>query len=194
MQYCKLISTRSQELIRSKFQHVGEMDKTRKADIFISVIKSHKGIIYKVSNSYCKNAEDRKDLVQEIIIQLWKSFDNYDENFKYSTWMYRIALNVAISFYRKENSRQKISYSLTDDIVNFPENELAPDRETELGILQKLISQLKDLDKALMLLYLEEKSHQEIAHIIGLSETNVATKISRIKKLLKQKFTQFNNQ
>ncbi|MBK9401947.1 MAG: sigma-70 family RNA polymerase sigma factor [Bacteroidetes bacterium] len=170
------------------------MDKTRKADIFISVIKSHRGIIYKVSNSYCKNVEDRKDLVQEIIIQLWKSFDNYDENFKYSTWMYRIALNVAISFYRKENSRQKISYSLTDDIVNFPEYELAPDRETELGILQKLISQLKDLDKALMLLYLEEKGHQEIAHIIGLSETNVATKISRIKKILKHKFTQFNNQ
>lgn len=169
------------------------MDKIDKPDIFLSVVQSNKGIIYKVANSYCKNSEDRKDLVQEIIIQLWKSFDNYDDNFRHSTWMYRISLNVAISFYRKENTRRKIANPLTDGIINFPDKEGFEDKETDLGILQQMISQLKDLDKALMLLYLEERSHKEISQIIGISETNVATKINRIKNSLKQKFTQLKN-
>ena len=170
------------------------MNKIDKSDIFLSVIQSNKGIIYKVANSYCKNVEDRKDLVQEIIIQLWKSFDDYDDNFKHSTWMYRISLNVAISFYRKENSRRKISNPLTDGIINFSDNEVSEDKENDLGILQQMISQLKDLDKALMLLYLEERSHKEISQIIGISETNVATKINRIKNNLKQKFTHLKSQ
>lgn len=170
------------------------MDKIDKSDIFLSIVQSNKGILYKISNSYCKNVEDRKDLVQEIIVQLWKSFDDYDDNFKHSTWIYRIALNVAISFYRKENSRKKISTPLTDGIIRFPDNDGFEDKETDLGILQRMISQLKDLDKALMLLYLEEKSHKEISQIIGISETNVATKINRIKNSFKQKFTQFKNQ
>lgn len=170
------------------------MNKIDKSNIFLSVVQSNKGIIYKVVNSYCQNVEDRKDLVQEIIIQLWKSFDNYDDNFKYSTWMYRISLNVAISFYRKENSRKKISNPLTDGIINFHDNEGFEGKETDLGILQQMISELKDLDKALMLLYLEEKSHKEISQIIGISETNVATKINRIKNNLKQKFNLLKNQ
>jgi len=166
------------------------MDKIENPDIFLSVIRSNKGVIYKIANMYCKNVEDRQDLVQEIIIQLWKSFDNYDNNFKHSTWIYRISLNVAISFYRKENSRKKIAGSLTDGIINFPDNNYPEDRETDLGTLQQMIAQLKDLDKALILLYLEEKSHKEIAQIIGISETNVATKINRIKNSFKEKFLQ----
>lgn len=161
-----------------------------KSDIFLTVIGSNKGIIYKVANSYCRNIEDRKDLVQEIIFQLWKSFDKYDDNFKYSTWMYRISLNVAISFYRKENTRKRISNPLTEEIMNFTDNSSFEDKESDLGLLQQVILQLKDLDKALMLLYLEEKSHKEISQIIGISETNVATKINRIKIVLKQKFNQ----
>ncbi len=170
------------------------MEKTDKSDAFLSIIELNKGIIYKVANSYCKNTEERKDLVQEIIIQLWKSFDNYDDNFKHSTWMYRISLNVAISFYRKENSRRKISNPLKEEIVHFANDDNPEDKESDLGILQQIILELKDLDKALMLLYLEEKSHREISHIIGISETNVATKVNRIKNILKQKFTQIKNQ
>ncbi len=170
------------------------MYETDKSDSFLLIIEVNKGIIYKVANSYCRNDEDRKDLVQEIVIQLWKSFDNYDSNFKQSTWMYRISLNVAISFYRKEHSRRKISNPLTDGIVSFTDNDNLEDKESDLGLLQQLILQLKDLDKALMLLYLEEKSHKEISHIIGISETNVATKINRIKNVLKQKLTQIKNQ
>ena len=169
------------------------MNEIDKSDIFLSVLQLNKGIIYKVVNSYCKNIEDRKDLVQEIVIQLWKSFDNFDSNYKQSTWIYRISLNVAISFYRKEKIRKRVSSPFIEGIINFTDNDSIEDQEGDLGILKQLILQLKDLDKALMLLYLEEKSHQEISQIIGISETNVATKINRIKKVLKQKFTQIKN-
>lgn len=166
-------------------------DKTHE---FLSLIESNKGLLYKVANSYCNDIEDRKDLVQEIIIQLWKSFEGYDPTFRQSTWMYRIALNVAISFYRKENSRKRISNSMTEGIFQIADSNLFDEREAELGLLQEVIAQLGDLDKALMLLYLEEKSYKEIAEIIGITETNVATKISRIKIVLKQKLASTINQ
>ncbi len=169
------------------------MDKDR-TDDFLVVLESNKGILYKVTNSYCRNIEDRKDLIQEIIMQLWKSFDSYNEKFKYSTWMYRISLNVAISFYRKEKRRERISYSLTTDIFDFTDTEISEDKETNLRILNQIISKLNDLNKALMLLYLEEKSYREISEIIGISETNVATKISRIKIKLKSEFEKLKNQ
>jgi RNA polymerase sigma factor (sigma-70 family) len=169
------------------------MDKDR-TDNFLVVIESNKGILYKVANSYCRNIEDRKDLIQEIIMQLWKSFDNYNEKFKYSTWMYRISLNVAISFYRKENSRKRISNSLTTAVFDFTDTEISEEKETNLGILNEIISKLNDLNKALILLYLEEKNYKEISEIIGITETNVATKIGRIKSRLKKEFNQLKNQ
>lgn len=90
-----------------------------RADKFLSVLDSHKGILYKVAHSYCKNIEDRKDLVQQIIYHIWKSFDNYNPEFQYSTWIYRIALNVAISFYRKERSATfyKVPYDESLEIL-----------------------------------------------------------------------------
>jgi RNA polymerase sigma factor (sigma-70 family) len=169
------------------------MDKDR-TDNFLVVIESNKGILYKVANSYCRDIEDRKDLIQEIIMQLWKSFDNYNEKFKYSTWMYRISLNVAISFYRKENSRKRISNSLTTAVFDFTDTEISEEKETNLGILNEIISKLNDLNKALILLYLEEKNYKEISEIIGITETNVATKIGRIKSRLKKEFNQLKNQ
>ncbi len=157
---------------------------------FLSVIDVHKGIIYKVANSFCADAEDRKDLVQEIILRLWKSFDSYDDQYKYATWIYRVALNAAISFHRKEKSRYHFHTPLSEGIFNLPDlegNHLADQRTV---FLARFIAELKELDRALMLLYLDEKSHKEIAEIIGITETNVATKIGRIKQVLKQKFTQ----
>lgn len=157
-------------------------------DLFLSILDSHKGILYKVANTYCKNAEDRKDLLQEITIQLWRSFPNYSNQYQYSTWIYRIALNVAISFYRKENRRKLSALPLSPDIIEAGNSSPPPVKKEPLDLLQRFIAELRELDKALMLLYLEEKSYKEIAEIIGISETNVATKISRIKKLLQQKF------
>ena len=165
------------------------MNSTAKSDMFLSVVESYKGILYKIANSYCKDSEDRKDLVQEIIVQLWKSYENYNDQYKYSTWIYRISLNVAISFYRNQNRRKRLSSPLTEGILNFVDTNETGELEEDIGFLQQFISELKEMDKALILLYLDQKSHKEIADIIGISETNVATKISRIKTALKQKFS-----
>lgn len=165
------------------------MSGQNKQEDFISVLEKHKGIIYKIAHSYCHDPEDRKDLVQEIIFQLWRSFGRYNDAYRYSTWIYRIALNVAISFYRKESSRKKISGHLPDafQLAEAPGNVLG--KEEDLKILERFISGLNELDKALLLLYLEEKSYREMSEIMGLTETNVATKINRIKITLRQKFT-----
>lgn len=162
-----------------------------KKEQFIKTLDEHKKIIYKIVNSYCQNKEDRKDLEQEIIIQLWNSFDNYNSDYKYSTWMYRIALNVAISFYRKEKK-----WSIKNDFYNeesiFKIEEDTSEEQTDLNyhlkLLQEFIHNLNELNKALMLLYLEEKSYEEISEILGITKTNVATKISRIKLKLKKEF------
>lgn len=139
---------------------------------------------------YCKDTEDRKDLVQEIILKLWGSFDSYNKQFKHSTWIYRISLNAAISFYRKEKVRKKITAPFYEGIFNIA--DFAGNKQTEQStlFLNQFISELKELDKALMLLYLEEKSQKEIAEIMGITETNVATKIGRLKIILKNKFAQ----
>jgi RNA polymerase sigma-70 factor (ECF subfamily) len=165
--------------------------KANKKDTFIKTIDEHKKIIYKIVNSYCPNREDRKDLEQEIIIQLWNSFDNYNSDYKYTTWMYRIALNVAISFYRKEKKwSNKNDFYNEASIFRIEEDE--PEEKTELDyhlkLLQEFIHNLNELNKALMLLYLEEKPYEEIAEILGITKTNVATKIGRIKLKLKNEF------
>ena len=159
-------------------------------ELFLSVIETNKGIIYKVANSFCRNIDDRKELAQEIILKLWKSFETYNEQFKHTTWIYRISLNVAISFYRKEKSRSKINAPLSENIFNIADLESNKNAEQNAFFLAQFLSELKELDRASMLLYLEERSHKEIAEIIGITETNVATKIGRIKTILKQKFSQ----
>src|ERR1700759_7701 len=93
------------------------MPSTPRSDIFISVIEDHKGILHKIANAYARTAEDRQDLIQEIILQLWKAFDRYDPRFKYSTWIYKVSLNVSLSFSRKEHNRGKLFDPLRDDIV-----------------------------------------------------------------------------
>lgn len=158
-----------------------------KDQIFQEVIGQHQGILYKVANLYCQTEEDRKDVMQETLFQLWRSFDKYDNRFKYSTWIYRIAINVAISFYRKNSVKrdQTTAIEEAENIVIAPELD---ETDSRLVLLERFISELKELDKALMVLYLEEKSHQEISEILGISTSNVSTKIGRIKEKLKQKF------
>ncbi|RZK51592.1 MAG: sigma-70 family RNA polymerase sigma factor [Pedobacter sp.] len=155
---------------------------------FLEIIDANKRLIFKICNSYCKNAVDREDLAQEIIFQLWKSWDKYDSNFKLSTWMYRIALNVAISFYRKERKSTE-TILMGDQLIEIADEKLEEGLERNLSALQQFINELKPLDKALMILYLEEKSHKEIAEIMGITSTNVATKVGRIKDQLKQRFS-----
>ena len=146
-----------------------------------------------MSNAYCLNDEDRKDLIQEIIIQIWKSFHRYNDRYQMSTWIYRIALNVAISWYRKDKSRQDKLVPMAKNIIQLRNEDETSETENEIRLLYKFINELKELDRALMILYLETKSYREIAEILGISESNVATKVSRIKLQLKEKFTQHNN-
>jgi len=170
------------------------MDPNHNEKAFLQLIRDNKGILFKISNSYCRNKDDREDLMQEIIYQLWKSGGTFDVNRKFSTWMYRIALNVAISFYRKE-TRSGVKLAFGGEL-HLMELEDRPDGEEETGeriaLLQQCISELGELDKALMILYLDEKPYREIAEVLGITETNVATKISRIKGWLKQKFLTSN--
>jgi len=151
---------------------------------FQTVVDQHKKILYKVCNSYCRNRDDRDDLAQEIIIQLWRSFGKFDERF--STWIYRIALNVAISFYRRENTRTR--YVISDEQHLLEAIDEAKDQPEEIRFLYEFIDGLDPLNKALVLLYLDGNNYQEIAEVLGISETNVATKISRLKSKMKQEF------
>jgi RNA polymerase sigma factor (sigma-70 family) len=145
---------------------------------FQTLVDQHKKILYKVCNSYCRNREDREDLAQEIVVQLWRSFESFDERARFSTWMYRIALNVAISAYRRESARTRYILSDEGQLLN------AIDEKTHQSI-----AALDPLDKALVLLYLDGNSYQDIAAVLGISETNVATKISRMKQRMRQEFS-----
>lgn len=157
----------------------------RDKNTFLEIIETHKMIIFKICNMYSANAEDKKDLVQEVIFQLWKSFPKYNDSFKISTWMYRITLNVAISNYRKHSARQKyfdpIDHRKMMVIVDQTE-----DLEEQTRMLRKMIDQLNDIDKAIMILYLEEKTYEEIATILNISKSAVGVRINRIKKRLKE--------
>lgn len=159
---------------------------------FLSVINQHKRLIYKVSNLYCKDPDDRKDLQQEIIIQIWKSFKSYNSEYKLSTWLYRIALNTAISFYRKESTREKYN-SMHDEIIHaFHSGDENEELNEKISLLYEFINELDKLNKALMILYLDNISYKEISEVLGITETNVATKISRIKQILRKKFSEKN--
>lgn len=169
------------------------MNNQDKHEAFLAVVQAHKGILYKIANSYCRNADDRQDLIQEIILQLWLSFDRYSGQFKLSTWVYRIALNTAISSYRKYSRKSKISSELNVNTLDFADSMASPETTENLHFLQHFIDSLNHFDRALMLLYLEEKTQAEMAEILGITITNVATRISRIKQKLKQKFSMLNS-
>jgi RNA polymerase sigma-70 factor, ECF subfamily len=160
---------------------------------FLKTIEENKGIIFKIARSYCKDQDDKQDLIQEIIFQLWKSFDQYDSSYKFSTWMYRIALNVSISFYRKETLRRKINQPLPETILYLKEDNSAEDLNNKLDQLHECIQELKELDRAIIILYLEGNNQKDIGEILGLTVTNVSTKVSRIKEQLKQNLTSIKN-
>jgi len=169
------------------------VDTISEKESFIQIIKENKRIIYKVIYSYCKDSEDRKDLEQEIIIQLWKSLKSYDEKYKLSTWIYKIAMNVAISHYRKDLKRHTNSTTLDEAIFQIDEEDSTEEQKSQSELLYRFINQLDPLCKAIMILYLDDKSYKDISEIIGITETNVGTKINRIKKQLKEWFLPLNN-
>jgi RNA polymerase sigma-70 factor, ECF subfamily len=151
---------------------------------FQSLLEEHKKILFKICNSYCRDRDARNDLAQEIIVQLWRSFGRFDGRCRFSTWMYRIALNVAISFYRSESTRARHVISGDEQLLEATEEPES--RPEEVRLLYEFIGGLDPLNKALILLYLDGNSYQEIAEVAGITETNVATKLNRLKNKLKQ--------
>jgi RNA polymerase sigma factor (sigma-70 family) len=158
-----------------------------KKERFIAAVKDNEGLVYKVAAVYTNTAEDRNDLVQEIIYQLWKSFDSFGQKAALSTWMYRVAMNVAV--YHLKTSRRKIlTVPLDGEAANIQEGDTDLFEE-QLQVLRLHTGNLSLLEKGIVMLYLENKSYQEIAQIVGISETNVGTKIGRIKEKLKKQIT-----
>jgi RNA polymerase sigma factor (sigma-70 family) len=148
---------------------------------FIDILNNHRGLIFKVCNIYCADREDRKDLFQEIVLQIWKSLASFRNEAALSTWMYRIALNTAITHLKKE--KKSIS-SLSIEGLEIPDINDSDEKEESLKQLFAAIEQLSKIDKSIVLLYLDEKSYEEISEITGLSKTNVGVKLNRIKAKL----------
>jgi RNA polymerase sigma-70 factor (ECF subfamily) len=163
------------------------MDDGQRQNSFEALLAEHRKIVFKVAATFAREAEDREDLAQEIVVQLWRSFDRYDEGrSKFSTWMYRIALNVAISQLRRNRgSLVGDTESLDDHHLERIANKPANEADERVAALRSLIDRLDALSRALMLLYLEERGYTEIAEILGITETNVATKINRLKQKLR---------
>ena len=150
---------------------------------FLDMIAAQKRVIYKVCYIYAKDQDDLNDLFQEVVLNLWKSFPNYRGDSTVTTWVYRIAMNTCITFLRRSNTRLQ-TIPITADVAS-----LVADEEGRTGQLQelyRLINKLGKLERALILLWLEERSYQEMADILGISKANVAVKLLRTKEKLKK--------
>ena len=164
-------------------------------EVFIQLLNEHAGIIRKVAFGYTNAFADRQDLTQEITLQLWRAYPRYSPDRPFSTWMYRIALNVAISFLRRHTHPGRQTLSLEEneiELVDETAGNSEPDERVPL--LQHFIASLPALDRGLMLLYLDDHSYREIAAILGISETNVATKLNRLKQRVRDAISKLNQQ
>ena len=155
---------------------------------FESLLEQHAGIVRKVAFGYARNENDRRDLTQDILLQLWKAYPRYSPERPFSTWMYRIALNVAISSFRKQSraGREPVPF---DESAHDASHELAGSAvmDERIATLHQLVAECQPLDRALLMLYLDDCSYREIGAVLGLSETNVGTKLNRLKQDLRQK-------
>lgn len=147
---------------------------------FLELIHRHQSILHKICFAYCKNRPDREDLQQEIVLQLWKSYPSFQDKSLFSTWMYRVALNTAINRTSKPGILTDSPKAL--DLAYDPGKDY--ELSEEIRMLHKAISHLKKIDKAIILLWLEERSYEEIAESIGITAKNVSVRIVRAKTRL----------
>ena len=152
---------------------------------FLQIIKENQGIIHKVCNIYCDDHEDRNDLFQEIVAQLWKSFPTFRKESKFSTWMYRVALNTAITTFKRSKRRPDQS-RLTYENFLVKEDNYDAETDDEIKNLHRAVAQLSGIEKSIVLLFLENKKNEEIADIVGVTQNYVRVKMNRIKKKLKR--------
>ena len=155
------------------------MEKQKIEAEFLNMLREYNRIIYKVASFYADENNSLDDLYQDVVLNLWKAFPNFRNESQLSTWIYRIALNTCVSFYRK-SIRRPTHVEITPDVKAYTEDNEA------VAELYACINRLGKLERALILLYLEDRPYKEIAEIMGITTTNVSTKISRIKEKLKQ--------
>jgi RNA polymerase sigma factor (sigma-70 family) len=151
---------------------------------FLSRIEKHKGILYKVSKMYMDNPADQEDLFQEIICQLWKANDSFKGESQFSTWMYRVAVNTAIVFLKKEK-RKVDKYEIASENIKDDEGD-SDIKESQLEHFYKAVQKLEKIDKAIIFYQLEGFSHKEIGDNLGISEGNARVKLNRAKEKLKE--------
>ena len=152
---------------------------------FERLINDNQLLLYKVCRVYAFSADDRKDLFQDIVIQLWKSFPKYRAEAKFSTWMYRVAINTSISRIRKEKNFIH-SYQLNELPTQLQDKDDAVEREEQFATLYAAIDQLNEIEKAIIMLYLEDKTYEEMEEIMGMNQGNLRVKMTRIKEKLRQ--------
>jgi RNA polymerase sigma-70 factor, ECF subfamily len=160
------------------------MTDNRQRDQFLNILERNIGIILKIAGAYAKTVPDKEDLINDITLELWKSFGRFKGDSKVSTWIYRVALNISMNYKRKS---EKNKFYFFDDLKQTDGlNWLVDNNDTsQLDILYQCIDELNKLNKAIILLYLDGNSHDEISEITGISKTNVGTRISRIKEQIK---------
>ena len=151
---------------------------------FVTELENNQNIVHKVCTLYTNDRHSHKDLFQEITIQLWKAYPKFRGESKFSTWMYRVALNTAITLYRK--SKRSIQTQDYDSVIyKITANEYDPKEEEQLKLMYAAVKQLGDIEKALVFLYLEDKDYREISETLGITEVNARVKMNRIKKKLR---------
>lgn len=155
-----------------------------KQDIFLSLLDEHKGILVKVSKIYMDNPIDQEDLEQEIIFQLWRSFDRFQGKSKFSTWIYRVALNTAITYLKKD--KRRVDRNSLNKSVDLRDSDTNEEKESQLAHFYKAVHHLNKIEKAIILLFIEGLSHKEIAANLGLTEVNARVKLNRTKKKIKE--------
>ena len=151
---------------------------------FVELLEKHQNIVHKVCRLYTNNQDAHNDLFQEITIQLWKAYPKFRGDAKFSTWMYRVGLNTAITLYRK--SKRSIKTQEFESVQFKIKSEPFDDtEEQQLKLLYKAVHQLNDIEKALVFLYLEDKNYSEISETLGITEVNARVKMNRVKKKLR---------
>ena len=151
---------------------------------FLRIIRENQGIIHKVCNMYCDAEEDRNDLFQEVVAQLWRSYPSFRNESKITTWMYRVGLNTAITTFKKNKRRPDQNHLSFENFQVADENHEA-ETEDNIKLLHHAVAQLTGIEKSIILLFLENKKYEEIAEITGITQNYVRVKMNRIKKKLK---------
>jgi RNA polymerase sigma-70 factor (ECF subfamily) len=161
------------------------MTKDKLSEQFVSVFEDNTGIIIKIARAFTRTSHDREDLINDIALELWKSFERFKGDSKISTWIYRVAINVSMNYKRKK--KKDSFFSFLDDFKKVDSLPwlIEQDNSSESEILYNCIDELNEINKAIILLYLDGNSHDEISEIMGISKTNVGTRIGRIKEQIR---------